>query len=76
MPESEVSQNHLNLAKNFLKHWDVGTEREKIYLELDEEALQYIVRALTNLATYDASLSSEAPRLLAWMEANRPDLAS
>jgi hypothetical protein len=75
MPEKEVSQDHLNRAKNFLKHWDGKTDQEKIYLELDEEALQYIARALTNLATHDGTLPSEAPRLLAWMAANRPDLA-
>jgi len=75
MTEKEVGQDHLNLAKNFLKHWDAKTDQEKVYLELDNEAIQYIVRALINLATHDGSLPSEATRLWAWLVANRPDLA-
>jgi hypothetical protein len=75
IPEKEVSQDHLNVAKNFLKHWDAKTDQEKIRLELDNEAIQYIVRALANLATHDGSQPSEAPRLWTWIVANRPDLA-
>jgi len=75
MSEKEVGQDHLNRAKNFLKHWDAKTDQEKICLELDNEAIQYIVRALTNLATHDGSQPSEGPRLWAWLVANRPDLA-
>jgi hypothetical protein len=71
MPEKEASQAHLNKAKNWLKHWDGRTDEEKIRLELDEEAIQYIVRALTNLATHDNSQPSEGPRFLAWMSDNK-----
>ena len=74
LPEKVVSQAHLNRAKNWLKHWDGRTDDEKIRLELEEEALQYIVRALTNLAAHDASQPSEGPRFWAWMSANRLDL--
>jgi hypothetical protein len=74
MAEKHVSQNHLNIAKNFLKHWDEKSDQEKICLELDSEAIQYIVRALTNLANYFSSQPSEAPRLWAWLVTNRPDL--
>jgi hypothetical protein len=45
-----ASQDHLNKAKNWLKHWDRHRDDGKIRLELDEEALQYIVRALANLS--------------------------
>jgi hypothetical protein len=46
--EKVVSQDHLNKAKNWLKHWDGQRGDEQIRLELDEEALQYIVRALAS----------------------------
>jgi hypothetical protein len=74
LPEKVVSQAHLNKAKNWLKHWDGHTDDEKIRLELDEEALQYIVRALANLVAHDASQPSEGPRFWAWMSENRLDL--
>jgi hypothetical protein len=50
-----------------LKHWDGRTDDEKIRLELDEEAIQYIVRELTNLANRDGSWPSEGPRFVDWM---------
>jgi hypothetical protein len=74
LPEKVVSEAHLNKAKNWLKHWDGHTDDEKIRLELDEEALQYIVRALANLVAHDASQPSEGPRFWAWMSENRLDL--
>jgi hypothetical protein len=40
----------------------------KICLELDEEAIQYIVRALTNLAVHDGSRPSEGPRFWNWID--------
>jgi hypothetical protein len=39
-----------------------------ICLELDEEAIQYIVRALTNLAVHDGSQPSEGPRFWNWID--------
>lgn len=74
LEEKIVSQVHLNRAKNWLKHWDGRRDDETIRLELDEEALQYIVRALTNLAAHDASQPSEGSRFWAWMSENRLDL--
>jgi hypothetical protein len=74
MPEKVVSQAHLNRAKNWLKHWDERADDETVRLELDEEALQYIVRSLTNLVEHDASQPSEGPRFWAWMSENRQDL--
>ena len=69
-----VTQNHLNKAKNWLNHWDEHTDQGRIELELDEEAIQYIVRALTNFANYDNSLPSEFPRFWEWLQKNRPEL--
>jgi hypothetical protein len=70
LPEKVVSQDHLNKAKNWLKHWDGRADDERIRLELDEEAIQYIVRALTNLANHDGSWPSEGPRFADWMVSN------
>jgi hypothetical protein len=47
---------------------------EKICLELDKEAIQYIVRALTNLGMHDGSQPIEGPRFWNWMDQNRRDL--
>ena len=74
LEERVVSQDHLNKAKNWLKHWDSHRDDGKIRLELDEEALQYIVRALANLVAHGASQPSEGPRFWAWMSENRADL--
>ena len=72
--EKTISQQHLNRARNWIKHWDQRLDDEKICLELDEEAIQYIVRAFTNLAMHDASQPSEGPRFWNWMDQNRRDL--
>ena len=74
MSEKIISQKHLNKARNWLKHWDQRRDDEKICLELDEEAIQYIVRALTNLAMHDGSQPSEGPLFWNWMDQNRRDL--
>lgn len=76
IPKKVVSDDYLNKAKNWLKHWDGRASNDVISLELDEEALQYIVRALANLVTYDQSQPSEGPRFWKWMSENRPDLLS
>ena len=69
-----VSQMHLNKAKNWLKHWQGMKDEETIEVELETEAIQYIVRAITNLATHDKSCTSETPRFFEWIEKNRKDL--
>jgi hypothetical protein len=73
MSETKVSK-ALNKAKNSLKHWQGRADKEKIRLQLDEEAIQYILRALANLVAHDTSLPSEGPRFLAWMSENRADM--
>jgi hypothetical protein len=74
LPEKVISQAHLNRAKNWLKHWDGCADEEKIILELDEESIQYIMRALANLVAHDGSLPSEGPRFIIWLRRNRADL--
>jgi len=74
LPESVVSQMHLNRGKNWLKHWLGQRDEETIHLELETEAIQYIVRAQANLIAHDQSLPSEGPRFFAWLSTNRKDL--
>ena len=74
LPPSVVSQLYLNKAKNWLKHWKDMKDEETIEIELETEAIQYIVRAVTNLATHDKSCTSETPRFFEWIEKNRKDL--
>ena len=74
LPEKVVSQSHLNKSKNWLKHWQGLRDEETVSLELETEAIQYIVRAVANLIGHDRSLPSEGPRFFKWLSTNRPDL--
>ena len=67
LPERVVSQAYLNRTKNWLKHWKDLKDDERTDIELEEEAIQYIVRALTNLVIHDRSLPSEGPRFFDWL---------
>lgn len=71
---SIVAQEHLNKAKNWLKHWKDRKDDECIELELETEALQYIIRAINNLLCYDKCVSSETPRFLEWLVENKNEL--
>lgn len=74
LPEKVISQAHMNRARNWLKHWKEMQDEETISVDLEGEAIQYIVRALTNLILHDRSLPSEGPRFFKWLEANRKGL--
>lgn len=74
LPEKVVSQLHLNRSKNWLKHWQGLRDEETIDIELETEAIQYIVRAVANLVGHDRSMPSEGPRFFSWLCSNRPDL--
>jgi len=74
MPSAIVSQRHMNKAKNWLKHWKDLKDDETINLDLEGEAIQYIVRALTNLVLHDRSLPSEGPRFFKWLSTKHPEL--
>lgn len=69
-----VSQEHLNKAKNWLKHWKNFEDNDSVDIELETEAVQYILRAISNLYLHDCSLSSESPRFLKWLTENRKDI--
>lgn len=60
------SQQHLNRARNWLKHW--GSE-ESAHTEMDlhEEAVSQILRALANYIPLSEGLSSEAQRFFSWL---------
>jgi hypothetical protein len=70
----KISDGQLNRAKNWLKHGPQGPHDEAVYFELEEEALQLIVRAVVNLINHDNSVPSEAPRFFEWLYKNRPDI--
>lgn len=74
LSSSVISQAYLNKAKNWLKHWKEMKDEESIEIELETEAIQYIVRAITNLVTHDKSYTSETPRFVDWIRNNRKDL--
>lgn len=74
IPNKKLSDEHLNFAKNWLKHWKDQKDPEVIELKLEYEAMQYMFRCITNLAIYDQSASSETPRFMAWVEANKREL--
>jgi hypothetical protein len=74
LPESVVSQMHVNRGKNWLKHWLGLKDDETIQIELETEAIQYIIRAIANLIAHDQSLPSEGPRFFEWLSANRREL--
>ncbi|TAN43237.1 MAG: hypothetical protein EPN22_10435 [Nitrospirae bacterium] len=69
-----VSQEYLNKAKNWLKHWKNCKDNDCIELELETEAMQYIIRAISNLFSHNCSLTSESPRFLKWLYENRKDI--
>lgn len=69
-----VSQMHLNKAKNWLKHWQNMKDAETVEIELETEAIQYIVRAAINLAGYDNSCTSETPRFFEWIQKNKKEI--
>jgi len=74
--EKIMSQEHLNKTKNWLKHWKKMKDEESIEIELETEAIHYLVRAITNLITHDNSLTCETPRFFKWLNENRADLTN
>ncbi len=65
--EKEISQKYLNKTKNWLKHWTEMKDEESLEIELEAEAIHYIVRAIINLLIHDVSHTSETPRFFEWL---------
>ncbi|WP_152979619.1 hypothetical protein [Stenotrophomonas daejeonensis] len=61
-----LSQQHLNKARNWLKHWDPKTEPEFETFDLLQEAIQGIARGLSNMAIHTRSISAEGHRFHEW----------
>ena len=74
LAESVISQAYLNRAKNWLKHWQHLRDAETITLDLEAEAVQYLIRAITNLVLHDHSMPSEGPRFFEWLATHRQRL--
>lgn len=74
LPEKVITQAYLNKTKNWLKHWQDLRDEETIELDLEAEAIQYLVRAITNLVLHDHSLPSEGQRFFEWLATNRQRL--
>lgn len=74
LPEKIISQVYLNKTKNWLKHWQDLRDEESIEIDLEAEAVQYLVRAITNLILHDHSMPSEGQRFFEWLAANRQRL--
>jgi hypothetical protein len=66
-----LSQQHLNKARNFLKHWTPEAEAEYEQFELGDEAMQGIARGLSNMLSYNQSLPAEGPRFIDWLRSQR-----
>ena len=66
-----LSQQHLNKARNWLKHWEPSSEAEYQQFNLGEEATQGIARGLSNMLSYNQSLPNEGPRFIAWVRASQ-----
>ncbi len=73
LSQREVSDNHLNRARNWLKHSAVGDPFETATFELEAEATQIISRAISNLMSIDRSLPSQGQRFLNWIRKERGD---
>ncbi|MFQ5596467.1 MAG: hypothetical protein ACE5GK_00295 [Nitrospiria bacterium] len=49
-------------------------DKEYAVLELQEEAMKYIIRAIANLAAYENTRTHDSQRFLEWIKNNRTDL--
>lgn len=76
LERTEISQQHLNKARNWLKHWSSDGDSEYQSFELLNEAVQGIARGITNLSSYNQSIPSEGPRFLQWLKDSKHNLGS
>ena len=73
LPPKEVSDMHINKAKNWLKHATVITPQE-FEFDLKSEAIMRITLAIATLKNFDNRVTSETPRLAIWLsESKIPD---
>lgn len=76
LERTEISQQYLNKARNWLKHWSSDGDSEYQSFDLLNEAVQGIARGITNLSSYNQSIPSEGPRFLQWLKDSKHNLRS
>ena len=69
----EISDNHINFARNFFKH-KVSDENEQFELDLEEEAIVALCRAADNLLMLAEPLSEKSAEFIQWLKLHRTDL--
>lgn len=73
LSDGDFKRNVLNNARNTVKHFN-DKESELIELDLEEEALTMLIRAIFNLHSHDKTLTHNTPAFLEWFYKNRKDL--
>jgi hypothetical protein len=71
-----VSKEYLNKTKNWLNHWKDVKDNDTEEIDIEMNAIQYIIRAINNLVCYDQSCTSESPRFIKWITENKKELFS
>ena len=73
LSSKEVSDIHINKAKNWLKHATV-VDSQEFEFDLQSEAIMRITLAIAMLKGFDNSVTSQTPRFAIWLrESNIPD---
>ena len=73
LSEKQIRDEHLNLARNILKHKRVPAHQE-LSLSLETEAVYSLTRALDNAIRLGYSLTGWREQFVHWVYANREDL--
>ncbi|MBT4525563.1 MAG: hypothetical protein HOC24_03315 [Deltaproteobacteria bacterium] len=66
----------INAPKNWLKHWTNKKDSLEISADIESAAIQYIIRAETNLFKFDNSVTNEFPAFWDWLSVYKPELIS
>jgi hypothetical protein len=64
---SDDERINLNETRNLLKHWDGDPELVRL-VDLEDAAIQYIMRGLMNLFSHDTSRPIEYDRFVEWLD--------
>ena len=74
LSEKQISDDHLNRARNFFKHAKGDFEQREVF-ELEFEAITAIIRAYVNYALItDGHIFDSAERFFSWLKENKKDL--
>lgn len=75
LSEKQIRDEHLNLARNILKHKRVP-RHQPVTLALETEAIYMITRALDNAVRLGYELTDDRNRFVEWVYLHRKDLIS